>query len=195
MTSNKVTALFYFLFALGFSSSASALSLQEAFDQLKRNEISYEAKGTICEQVANLSLAKDYPAPQFRIINGITYSNLERVIGELDVVVLNNQSQKVELIAEVKCWADLSKAQTKAQDQRSRFLKSIRSSSELWISTADEEFSKQQFADIKRLISISNRGGSIHGFDLELPFSMQELMVLRRALLQCFEQNLCNQRL
>ena len=81
------------------SLSVYSNSIEEVFEELKSVPDKYEIKGTVCEQVARLQLAQDYPESKYSIENGIVFSQNRRVLGELDVVVLETAMKKSFLSA------------------------------------------------------------------------------------------------
>lgn len=177
---------FIFIFLIGFQVSAQT-QIDEIFHQLKNNPRSYEDKGSICEEVAKVLLEKQFPAPQYKIVVGIAYGDLDKVIGELDEVIIDTRINKAIQILEVKCWKDLNAGHEKALEQRDRFLKSIQSTKELYFSSTStqEDFDQITFKGISIFKSIGQKGALAAGFDLEFPFTMKELMDLRVRLIQC----------
>lgn len=163
------------------------------YDELKSLPRNYEAKGAICEEVAKVLLEKDYPQPRYTVHVGIAYGDLEKVIGELDEVIVDNETQKVVKIFEVKCWTDMKAGLEKAQEQRARFLKSIRNPSRLYFSSTstDQEFSSQMFIGTQSFAAIGQKGSKAIGYDIEFPLTMKELMDLRLQLLRCQNWSTC----
>jgi hypothetical protein len=187
-----VKSLFFGLFVSLFASLSYAIPVESYVDQLKNIPISYEASGTICEQVARLEVMKQYPDNQFETVTGIAYGDSQRTIGELDVIVFNRTTNMVVIIAEVKCWKDLAAAHTKALAQRTRFLNSMRSSKAFKLFSPTQAYSKQQFmAPDLQFITISQAGGLDYGFTYALEHSLNELMSLRTLMLRCQSDNLC----
>src|SRR5690606_9004921 len=119
--------LFASIFAVLISFQVFAGDTSALFEELRDLPISYEQKGQICEQVARLQLDDIYPPHAYDINIGIEYIVHNRTIGELDVVVTDKQTRDVILIAEVKCWKNLKGALNKAKDQRSRFIRTLKS--------------------------------------------------------------------
>ncbi|MCM2321832.1 MAG: hypothetical protein NDJ90_01060 [Oligoflexia bacterium] len=169
--------------------------LEEAFSALRDSAIDYENTGAVCEQIARLDLAKHYPAPTYESVTGIVYQNLERSIGELDVVIFDKRTDQAVLVAEVKCWRNLQSARQKARKQRDRFLSAIENVPEeltfYSMSQRKQEFRAEQFSSRLRFISISQQGGSQVGFDDELDFTLEELMRLRTRLMECQASGEC----
>lgn len=176
-----------FFFQISGAFALSNLSLENVFDLLKNQPRSYETKGAICEEVAKVLLEQEYPAPRYTVHVGIAYGDLEKTIGELDEVVIDNQSGKAIRVYEVKCWTDLKEGREKALAQRSRFLKALRSSKELYFNSTStqEEFSQEIFEDLKDFMSLGQKGATAAGYEFEFPFTMRELMDLRTRLLRC----------
>lgn len=171
-------------------------TLEEIFQSFKKSQTSYEDKGVICEQVAKYLLEKKYPAPRYRVEVGIAYGDLDNTIGELDEVIFDNVENKAIQVLEVKCWADLKAGQEKAMNQRTRFLKNIRSNKELYFfsTSTQEEFDQKLFEGISDFRSIGQKGATASGFDFEFPFTMKELMDLRVRLVRCqsWGEKFCN---
>ena len=81
--------------------------LQAIFQKLQRVPRDYRVFGTVCDEAARVMLAEKYPAPTYTIETNIEYADKSRVVGELDVVVLDHSNSEALLIAEVKCWSGL----------------------------------------------------------------------------------------
>lgn len=182
-----------FLFVLMSLGAIASPEIDQIFDSLKGLPRSYETKGAICEEVAKVLLEKDYPPPRYSVHVGIAYGDLERVIGELDEVIIDHNENKVIKIIEVKCWTDLKAGRDKAHEQRARFLKSIRNPQKLYFTSTstDQEFSPAQFVGVNSFAAIGQKGAKAVGYDLEFPFTMKELMDLRLQLLRCQNWSTC----
>lgn len=181
-------------FVLAFLCSATTFATwQEDFSQLKSIPRSYQDAGAICEEVARLDMQKEYPAPQFTLINGIAYGDADRTIGELDVVVFDNNLHKVVRIAEVKCWRDLGGGLSKAHEQRQRFLKNLRSNKVLFFkSTSTQElFNQDEFEHVKEFITIGQKGSVAAGYDQELNYTLKELHGYTLEMISCQHKNEC----
>ena len=180
------------LIFLAFVSPAFATSTQPAFDALKNLAVDYSPTGQICEQVARLELATKYQPAQYDIAVGVEYSVAGRTIGELDIVVVDKKSKAVELVGEVKCWKSVSGGLSKAQKQRARFLRTLNTQPDQIEFDAKEggTFSAQQFQR-SNFIAIAQNGSKSQGFDVELTYTLRELMDLRGQLLDCQSQGKC----
>lgn len=178
---------------LSLSPLQAFCSWTEDFEALKSIPRSYEAAGTICEEIARLNVQKKYPAPQYNVLTGISYGNDQRVIGELDVIVFDTNINKVIQIAEVKCWKDLSDGLDKAHEQRARFLKNLRSSKSLIFrsTSSTETFAKEQFQYVKEFITIGQLGAVQAGYDLELPYTLKELKGFSYEMIRCQHNGQC----
>lgn len=183
----------FFLITAFLFSSIAAASWEQDFELLKDVPVSYEAAGTICEEIARLDMQVEYPAPQYNVLVGIAYGNEERVIGELDVVIFDNNIQKVAKIAEVKCWKDLKAGMEKAHEQRARFIKAIRSGKPLeFFSTSTKEvFPQEQFENVKEFFSIGQKGATAFGFERELEYTLLEVKHHRTDMIRCQNQGKC----
>lgn len=111
-------------------------------------------------------------------------------IGELDVVIFDKNTGKVEAVAEVKCWKSFQGALKKAKEQRMRFLTHLNRDITL-TDTFDHKYSKEAFNNIQKYFSISQYGGVNQGFDFELSLDFSELMELRKQLLDCRVEGRC----
>ena len=176
---------FLFFTALFFSISASAISLNQAYEALKFSEANIAPEGAICEQVARLELLEEYPADRFDIEMGIEYTDGRKSYGELDVVIFDKPSKKAILVAEVKCWKSFKGGLKKAREQRARFLRALQSGSSLSLKSADYSFQRSQFEGLNQFISIAQKGAVAEGFDRELEMSMKDLDQLRRQVETC----------
>jgi hypothetical protein len=174
------------------SLNAVAGDIQVAFEALKNSAADYEPTGQVCEQVARLQFAEKYNSDQYEITGGISYNVQKRTIGELDLVIVDRQTHAVVLVGEVKCWKNLKDALDKAHDQRVRFVNALRKSGDqiVFDSEDKEVFHAEQFKDAK-FISIAQQGATESGFDVDLGYTLRELMQLRGLLLNCQSQNRC----
>lgn len=182
-----------FFFVSLFAVTAFA-GLTEDYHVLKNNGKSQQMIGTICEQVTQLRYQEEYPAPEYRVLTGIAYSDETRTIGELDLIVFDNQTHNAILIGEVKCWKDPKSGLKKAQDQRKRFLTYVKSSKALtfrWLDDPKEKFTKTQFNKTNNFISVSQLGTKKKGFDVELEYTLEELMTLRADIIACQDRGEC----
>lgn len=175
--------------ALFFSFNAQAAPIKELFEELRDSAMNYEVVGTVCEQVARIELEKTYPESEYQIVNGIEYGDNTRTIGELDVVIFKKSTKKAVLVGEVKCWRDLKGALAKAKDQRQRFIRSLSKKIDLH----DSEFSydKSQFSNVEKYVAIAPQGAKAAGFDIDMENTLNELMDLRKMLIQCQDQGQC----
>lgn len=188
LISHSLITFFAFI-NLSFATDADVL-----FEKLKNSAENYEVIGSVCEQAARIELAEKFPAPAYDVKTGIIYANQSRVIGELDVVVFDQVTKQAVLIAEVKCWHNLDSAHKKATEQRQRFMRNIELKRPLKFYAAGihhANYLQKQFADCQDFISISQKGGAASGFDDSLENSYDELMLLRKRLIQCQRQGKC----
>ena len=176
-------------------SSVAFAGLQEDFEALKSVPRDYTDSGSICEEVARLRIAEEYPAPQYTVEVGIAYANDFRTIGELDVVIFDNNLAKAIKLAEVKCWKDARGGLKKAQEQRARFLKNIRSGnggSLQFVSTSTHQrYEAEQFRHVNEFISIAQKGTTSVGYDMEMEYSLNEFKSLRMKMIQCQQAGEC----
>jgi hypothetical protein len=176
-----------FLFISFFTTHLLA-GLAEDFHTLKNSGKDFHIVGSICEHVTQLRYIEEYPEPDYRVLTGIAYRDKDRTLGELDLIVFENKDSKAILIGEVKCWKDPDGGLKKAKDQRQRFLKNIKSNKALtfeWLDNPKEKFTKGQFNKTKNFISISQLGTKEAGFDVELEYTLEELMKLRHDIMAC----------
>lgn len=168
-------------------------SVDEYFETLSYDKVDFEPQGMVCERVAIREVESLYPSANYDIINSIRYDDKKTTIGELDVVVIDKSTNKVEAVAEVKCWRSFNGALKKAKEQRMRFLTYLNRS--ITIEDKDgKHYSKDQFKNIQKYFSISQSGGVNQGFDFELSLDFKELMLLRGKLLDCKAQGRCPRR-
>lgn len=177
----------FFLIVVFFSFSSYAADIEPVFNALKQSAVNYEPDGAVCEQVARLKLQADYPPSDFLISGGVEYSTGDETLGELDVVVIEKSSNKVVMIAEVKCWKNLQQAMDKLKAQRDRFTWNLtKFPQQIHFTSYDGlQFQVDQFKGISNFRSISQLGGIRRGFDVELEFTLSELRELRMKLLKC----------
>ena len=167
--------------------------IQEYFDLLSYEKTDFEPVGAVCERVAVRELEPNFPDQNFLILNGLQYDDKKATIGELDVVIINKLSNKVDAVAEVKCWRSFEGALKKAKNQRMRFQLYLNRS--IVISDKNgNRYSKDQFSNVNKYFSISQQGGVNQGFDFELSLDFKELMELRSRLLNCKSEGRCPRR-
>ena len=178
------------LILLVLLSLKSFAGLTEDFNQLKYSGQNFEPDGTICEEIARLRFQEKYPQPEYSVITGVEYSDGKTgvTIGELDLVVLNNQNHEAVAIGEVKCWKSPKGGFKKAKEQRQRFQTNMASKKSLsfaWLDHASVKLSKTQFDEVEQFFFVGPLGSKEFGFDYELDYSLEELSDLRRELLSC----------
>ncbi len=167
--------------------------LDEYFELLSYEKVDFDPAGTVCERVAVREVESIYPSANYDIINSIRYDEKKTTIGELDVVVFDKNTGKVEAVAEVKCWRSFKGALKKAKEQRMRFLTHLNNN--IVIEDKDgKRYSKDLFKNIQKYFSISQAGGVNQGFDFELSLDFKELMELRSKLLTCKDEGRCPRR-
>lgn len=167
--------------------------LKPIAEMLKNIPASYEPDGAVCEQVARLQLAQEYPADQYTITGGIEYDLGDNTMGELDVVIYHKTNHQVQLVAEVKCWKNFGQGLDKAIGQRTRFQWNLQKHPEKmnFISYEGEQFKVTDFGPAIKFISISQKGGSSHGYDAEIPYTLSEMHELRMYMLKCQDAGEC----
>ncbi|WP_374079629.1 hypothetical protein [Bdellovibrio bacteriovorus] len=170
-----------------FSVISFAADIEPVFEALKQSAVNYEPDGAICEQVARLGFLETYPEKDFLVTTGIEYSTGDLTLGELDVLVINRATQKVVLVAEVKCWKNFDQALDKAKSQRLRFTRNLsKYPRQMQFTTySDLTLKAEQFDEATEYRSVSQLGGVERGFDAELEFTLSELKALRMKLLKC----------
>lgn len=168
-------------------------TIDDYFELLSHDKTDFEPEGAVCERIAVREIEPYYPASNYKIINSIQYDEHKTTIGELDVVIFDNNSGKVEAIAEVKCWKSFKGGLKKAKEQRMRFQTHLNRN----IVLSDKEnkvYSKDVFKNVQKYFNISQHGGVNQGFDFELSMDLKELMELRKRLLDCHAQGRCPRR-
>lgn len=183
-----------FLFGLFFYNFATA-GLSEDYDQIKDLGRNLEPTGAICEEIARLRFAEKYPQPNYTVVTGVQYSDKTgNTIGELDLVVFDNQTDVAKIIAEVKCWKSPKGGLKKAKEQRKRFLDNVHSPKALtfkWMFDPKIKLTKTQFNKTNSFYFIGQSGVADYGYDYELPYSLNELMDLRGDILNCQTYGAC----
>lgn len=181
------------LLIVSFFSVAAFATIQDEALALKDTPRDYFDTGAICEEVARLDLAKEYPAPQYKVMTGIAYDNGDGTDGELDVIVFDNNTNKALLIGEVKCWTKLAAGLDKAKKQRARFFGYRDNARNLRLKATHgtETFTRDQFAYVNEFITIGQKGAKAYGFDRELNYSLRDLMDLRDIMMKCQHAGKC----
>lgn len=168
-------------------------TLQDEMNALKDTPRSYVDAGAICEEVARLDITKEFPKPQYEVLTGIAYSDNNGTVGELDVIVFDNNTQKAIKIAEVKCWKNLKGGLKKARDQRQRFLTYNKSGQKLKFRSTQNgrAFAQEQFEYATDFISLAQKGSMNSGFDAELNYTLGEMAQLREMMMRCQKEGQC----
>ncbi len=184
----------FVLLAISFFFSFSAFAtFQDDVIALKNSARDYFDTGTICEEVARLEIQNEFPAPQYKVLTGISYDNGDGTAGELDVIVFDTNINKVIKIAEVKCWKKLDQALQKAKKQRERFMGYRENAANISYKKthSKETFTKEQFAYVNDFITIGQQGAKAFGFDRELKYSLRDFMELRDLMMKCQHEGKC----
>jgi hypothetical protein len=180
------------LSAVLFSFSAFA-GWNEDFAILKDIPRDYNDAGSICEEVARVDMMREYPAPQYSVEVGIAYADEERTVGELDIIIFDNNTNKVYKIAEVKCWKDIKGGLDKAREQRSRFVSYIHKNIPLKFrsTSTGRYYDTDQFRYVTEFFSIAQNGSKKRGFDVELEYTLPELKQFRKDMIRCQNKGEC----
>jgi hypothetical protein len=189
------------LFGFGLSLStanADEAQMREDFQELKFSTSDYQPFGTVCEQVAKLRLEETFTPDRFEVVTGIGYFHRSgRQIGELDVVVIRKADQEAVVVAEVKCWNDLTSARKKAWKQLNRFRDNLEDETPIKMHLMEDQqvrFSSSQFDDNPQFMTISQNGGLQSGFDMEIGLDMDEAKRLREMIMRCQNTGQCGER-
>lgn len=190
----KITILILLSLSLSFSSLFAKEKhnsrIDELFEILSYQPNSFDPTGAVCERVAEIELLAQYPASNYKIISGIEYQNKVETIGELDLVILDLQTNRVETVYEVKCWKSYKNGLRKAREQRLRFVNQLNYDIKI-IDKNKNTYSKEIFSQIREFQTVSQLGGVQEGFDVELSLDLKDLMKLRSRLLDCYAVAKC----
>ncbi|KHD87856.1 MAG: hypothetical protein OM95_12710 [Bdellovibrio sp. ArHS] len=179
--------------ALLLAASSAWADLAESFEKIKSHARHYRDPGAVCEEVAQVEFSELYPAPQYEVIVGVAYNVKGRTVGELDMVLLDKNTQKVAMVGEVKCYTDLRNGLKKAKQQRKRFLQVLGSGQKIDFINTDtgKKYEYEQFQYVSQFVSISQKGGKAVGFDYELEHTLDEMSLLRDQMIHCQKDGLC----
>ena len=182
-----------FLGSFLFSALVWAGDVQTAFDSIKDSGANFGAEGAVCEQLEIVRLKTVYPEDKYIVTGGLSYSLGENTVGELDLLILDRNTNKVVLLEEVKCWRDLSNAMVKATGQRDRFFWNlVKSPREMIFKSNDgRTYSVDQFNPEIPFKFVAQAGSVKKGFDVELNLSLKELDELRLLIIKCQKNDLC----
>lgn len=173
-------------------------NLDWAFERLKDIPEDYHDQGAICEQVARLKLQTGYPPSQYRIETGLKYMNeFHQTVGELDVVVVQEDDNQAVLVGEVKCWKNIGDALPEAKHQRTRFVDFMNSGRPIRLHP--KPYRRWNLSSIRfdlkpRFILISqdeDRWSGPSHFDLTLGYTLNEMHQLRARMIECQLQGDC----
>lgn len=187
-------AFFFSLFAFAAKPQPLSPKLQPLFEAIKNAGVNYKPDGTVCEQIVVLQTQQSFPADRYAITTGVEYEIGDGTLGELDLVVVNRETQRVELVGEVKCWHDFGAAMDKAKYQRDRFLWHLTQFPEKITFIAHDptfKFTEASFHGLNQFIFISQVGGVKKGFDQEIPYNLEEMRELQEALVRCQNSRAC----
>lgn len=176
------------------SVSTSPNSIDDEFQRLKRTSVDFNNFGQVCEAVAEHDFEAAYPHSRFEIVNGVAYGDEDGTLGELDLVVFDRASDLVVAIGEVKCWRDNLSALSKALEQKTRYQQALKSARALFFTSLSDKrvFNAAQFSSPQNFKTVGPSGAMAQGFDLELRYSLKELMDLRERLIKCKSSKRCH---
>lgn len=184
-----------FILSLGLLVSATNAfaDVAQSFERIRHQARHYRDPGAVCEEVARAEFAVMYPPPQYEVIVGVAYHLGGRTVGELDLVLMDKNTQKVTAVGEVKCYSNLRNGLAKAKQQRTRFLSHLGSGQPLeFINTSTgKKYHYEQFQYVRTFVAVSQRGGKAVGFDYELEHNLDEMSQLHDKMVHCQRQNLC----
>lgn len=183
-----------FIFFAAFLLSISAFAgWKEDFEILKHIPRDYQDAGSICEEVARVDMMRLYRAPQYTVEVGIAYADDERTIGELDIVIFDNNMNKVIKVGEVKCWKDVRGGLKKAREQRTRFINNLESGRVLRFrsTSTGKYYDPGQFTGLKDFFSMAQKGSAAQGFTRELQYTLSELKQYRKEMIHCQNRGEC----
>ena len=183
-----------FSFVLSFSSFGRTGDIYESdYLILKNIPADYKSFGTICEQVARLRLKEKFDSRKFQFLVGLEYRNSQRVLGEIDLVVVSKKSQKVKIVGEVKCWRDLKAAARKAKKQLNRFFNSIKSMEKIFFYPKERvsiKFKKEDFLNARRML-FSQKVDGDNPFENNIGLTLNEVKKLRKKIQACQSKKEC----
>ena len=170
-------ALVSIALSLSIAESAFALTYGEAKSLAKtlpKEYLDTADHGKLCE-VLGAKIVQD-ARPGAQVMNGVVYKKKGRTVGELDLVVIENNV--VTDVIEVKCMAAYRKAANKAEEQLDRF--------SAYIGRCDINFSLEGKAvpcnifgnPNIRLGKMSYTDAKSSGFNFGLDFTRKEILQL-----------------
>ena len=162
--------------------------IDEAFEKLKNKDIRLSNHGYVCEELAMIYIKKLYDPELYTVHNGIVYKGNSGVIGELDVVIINNETNKAIMIGEVKCKTRVFSAIQKAKKQLKRFTDNIGTKSiELYLyADKNQTFERENFLNKLEKRYISFKGTTKKGFSDELLLTLDSVKSLLHKL-KCYK--------
>lgn len=168
---------------LSFSASAFAVNKRDVArnaQALPKGSFDLWDHGKICEVLGQQKLEETLPAGS-RVLNGVEYRTKKRVIGELDLVVIQNDI--VTHVIEVKCMAEYGRAAHKADEQLDRFSQHVGKCGTVKFSLRGEELPCSVFENPDMILGkMSYSDAESAGFDFNFSMTRRELMQELRAL-------------
>jgi len=163
------------------------------YQELKDSEITFHSHGAVCEQIAKIQMADQYPPDEYEITTGIIYGKAGIIIGELDLVVFD-KTHEARMVAEVKCKRRVAAARKEAQLQLERFYnKVVDSDLPIVFYGADgEDYDVRQFDEIEKedLKTISQLEGEPY-FEYTVGLNYDEVILLWKRLKRCQTSKHC----
>lgn len=151
-------------------------------DILENHDRNYHAIGTILEVLLLKKFRNEYP-DHYKVTDGIAYYNHQgRTLGELDIVVYNTRTDKVELIGQAKLSGDRSSLGD-AEEQLRRFQNHLRNDEVGNIRdlrNPNNQFEVEDFCCVNQNWAMAGRGALCSEFDYELDLKRHEADILQR---------------
>jgi len=156
-------------------------------DLIREAPFNYGNVGSVLEALAVEGMRRRYPEPLHSVVSGIEYKDATgRTVGELDLVVLHNETGDALVVSEVKLSGNLRAAEQKANTQIKRFRESIANGEVVELRLkggAQTNYRPSQFTNVLIFGKIGSKGAVAEGFDWEVDLSRDEGDELQAALL------------
>ena len=150
-------------------------------------EVDFNCVGTILEEFAKYKLQEKFSPDRYLVTRSVSYYGSERMLGELDTVIIDRTSKKVVLIGECKLTKNFTRAKQKAQKQLDRIRNTIKKKLLYKLEPSKVggfQLTPSSFTGKIEYWIIGCRDATKHGFDYEVDLGRDEADIIQKYLLR-----------